>query len=521
MALEIVVVLGATVLLCNAIAGRLRVAPPVLLLGAGALIGLVPAFHEVRLPPDVMLLLFLPALLYVESLTTSLREIRYMLRVVLLMSTVLVVATAGGVAWIAHEIGLAWGPAWVLGAALAPTDATAVGVLARALPRRTMTVLRAESLINDGTALVLYGVAVALTIGEETLSLPHIGFLFAVSYVGGVLVGLVVAGAGLWIRAHLDRPMHENLVSLLTPFTSFLLAELFDASGVLAVVVAGLVMSQVGPRVMRADTRQQAFAFWQLSTFALNGALFVLVGLQITASVRDLPAGGLAEALIAVGVISAGVVGVRFLWSFTLPYLLRAVDRRPSQRERRSTARSRVVMSVAGFRGAVSMAAALAVPVALRSGEPFPDRELIIFVTSGVIAVTLVVGGLALPAVVRWARLPEDTEVEEETHLAEREATRAAIEALPEVAERMRIPAIVAERLRLEYEQHLSHIEATDNGDADALDALRLEMVQYKRMIVVGLRDDRRIDDIVLRRLQLRLDIEELRLANRGSNDGD
>jgi len=188
--LEMVVVVGVALVLCGALAQRFPVAPAISLLAVGALLGLVPALRDVQLPPEVVLLLFLPALLYWESLTTSLREIRSNLRVVVLTSTVLVVATAAAVAAVAHHLlGMAWGPAWVLGAALAPTDATAVGVLARALPRRTVTVLRAESLVNDGTALVIYGIAVGITVGQQDLGFWPVSWLLVLSYGGGVLAG--------------------------------------------------------------------------------------------------------------------------------------------------------------------------------------------------------------------------------------------------------------------------------------------------------------------------------------------
>src|SRR3954462_7238021 len=184
--LEAVVVLGAALLAGSVLARRARIAPPVLLLACGLLLGFVPALRQVHLPSEAVLLLFLPALLYWESLTTSLREIRSNLRVIVLSSTLLVIATAAAVAAAAHALGMPWGPAWVLGAALAPTDATAVGVLARSLPRRTLTTLRAESLINDGTALVVYGLAVGVTVGEDSLGALHVSGLFLLSYGGGL-----------------------------------------------------------------------------------------------------------------------------------------------------------------------------------------------------------------------------------------------------------------------------------------------------------------------------------------------
>lgn len=307
--LELVVALGVTVLVCGVLARRFGVAPPVLLLACGALLGFAPALRGVHLPPDVVLLLFLPALLYWESLTTSLREIRSNLRVIVLLSTALVILTAWAVAATAHALGLGWGPAWVLGAAVAPTDATAVGTLAAVLPRRTLTVLRAESLVNDGTALVIYSLAVGITAGAEHLSALYTGWLLLRAYGGGALAGAVTAWLAVRVRRHLGDPLLENVAILLIPFTAFLLAEAIHASGVLAVVVCGLIMSQADPRVGHPGARQQSEASWSLAAFVLNGALFVLVGLELQSAVRGLTSVDLVRGVIAVVGVSAAVIG--------------------------------------------------------------------------------------------------------------------------------------------------------------------------------------------------------------------
>jgi Na+/H+ antiporter len=524
--------MGVTVLGCAVLAARVRIAPPVLLLVCGALLGFVPALRQVQLPSEVVLLLFLPALLYWESLTTSLREIRSNLRVIVLLSTALVIATAAAVAAVAHALGMGWGPAWVLGAAVAPTDATAVGVLARALPRRNVTVLRAESLVNDGTALVIYALAIGITQGAEHLSVPRVAGLFLLAYGGGAVAGAIVAWLSLRVYRAVEDPMLGTIASLVTPFAAFGLAQAVHASGVLAVVVAGLIISQQGPRAGRPDTRQEIQAFWTVSTFVLNCTLFVLIGLELQSAVRGLastsPAAGqggtgLTHGLLMVGAVSGAVIGARFAWMFTTTYLIRAVDRRPEQRLRRVGARARVVSAMAGFRGAVSLAAALAVPVTVSSGRPFPDRDLIIFVTAGVIVVTLVVQGLLLPVVVRWAHLGHDGSVQTERHLAETTATEEALEAIPELAAGLDTDAEITARLQREYSKHLRVLHANDGDAADEpalhydqqYTALRQAVLARKRAVVLRLRDEGRIDDTVLRQVQARLDIEEVRLSRR------
>jgi CPA1 family monovalent cation:H+ antiporter len=511
-----VVVLGVALVACGALARRYPIAPAVLLVLVGVLIGFVPHLRHAQLPPEVVLLLFLPALLYWESLTTSLREIRNNLPVVLLTSTALVLATAAAAATAAPALGLEWGPAWILGAAVAPTDATAVGVLARDLPRRTVTVLRAESLINDGTALVIYGLAVGATVGEEHLTGWHVTGLLVLAYGGGVLAGALVGLVSWQLRRRMDDPMLEGMAMLVTPFAAFLLADSVHASGVLAVVVCGLFMSQVAPRITSAVTRQIVVPFWALSTTVLSSALFVLVGLSAQSAVRELDSASALRALLDVVVVTGVVVAVRWLWLFTTPYLVRVLDRRPGRQSPRTPARQQAVSAVAGFRGAVSLAAVLAVPHHLDSGAPFPGRDLIVLIACGVILLSLL-QALLLPAVVRFARQPVDTAVEEELQFAEEYNHDVAIDALEDTATELGVGAAVVERLRHELDNQRRLLAAgSSEGDPvvqhdDEYTTLSLALIARRREALLELRDEQRIDDIVLRRVQARLDIEEVR----------
>ncbi|MBO0907016.1 Na+/H+ antiporter [Arthrobacter sunyaminii] len=524
---ELVVILCTAVLLCSLAARRWGLPAPVLLLACGILLGLIPALAEVELPPEAVLFLFLPVLLYWESISTSLREVRSNLRGIVLMGTLLVIVTAWAVAAAAHALGLPWGPAWVLGAAIAPTDATAVGALARVLPNRYVTVLRAESLINDGTALVVYGVAVAATARTEVLDAADVSGRFLLAYAGGIAAGALTAWAGVHVRRWIQDPLLSNVVTILSPFTAFVLAESVEASGVLAVVVAGLAMGRLGPRVVQAGTRRQMTAFWSLATFLLNGALFVLVGLELPRAISELTRGELFRGLVLVGVVTVVIVAVRLAYLFGTTYLIRLLDRRESQRARRISNRARVVSGLAGFRGAVSLAAALATPRSTAAGTPFPDRDLIIFVAAGVIVVTLVLQAPLLPAVARWARLPQDTEARtEELRFAQASAINDALEAMPRLASELGTDQQVVDELVTEYNQRLgvlralaNETDADDDGAARALTRagqyreLGLALIARKRNTLIRLRDERRIDDTVLLQLQARLDLEEVRLA--------
>jgi len=516
--LELIVVVLLALLAGTALGRRFGVAPPLVLLVLGVGLGFLPAFRGLTVPPELVLLVVLPALLYWESLTTSLREIRANLRVIVLSSVLLVVVTAGVVAVVLHALGMPWGPAWILGGVLAPTDATAVAGVAKGMPRRTLTTLRAESLVNDGTALVIYAIVVHAV--AEPVTGGYLAGRFTLSYLGGAAAGVAVWWLAVQLRERVHEAIQQSVISVLTPFAAFLLAELVEASGVLAVVVAGLLLSQSGPRLIPAAARVQSQSFWAVVSHVLNGALFVLVGMQLVTAADGLSSADLAQAVGWTAAAFGAVIGARMLWFHTTPYVVRALDRRPVQRTRRVSWRHRMPGAWAGFRGAVSLAAALGVPETTADGAPFPGRDVIIFVTGGVILATLLIQGLTLPAVVRWARLPVDDGVEGERHHAEKVATRAALDALPVEAERLGLTGKVVAKLEAEYRMHAEALaeagaEHPDDGrprEAD-FDALRLAVLAHKRAAVVRLRDERTIDDIVLREVQAQLDAEEVRLT--------
>jgi CPA1 family monovalent cation:H+ antiporter len=517
-ALLLVVVLGATVLVGTTIGGRYSVAPPVLLIVGGALLALIPRLSHVTLPSEAVLLLFLPPILYYESLNVSLREIRANLRVILLQAVALVIVTMVAISYAVQAVGVPAEAAWILGAVLAPTDAAAVAGLAKRMPRRTLTTLRAESLINDGTALVLFAVAVGALGGAATPSPPMLAAEFVWSFAGGILAGLATGGVVVQIRRHLDDPLREGALGVLTPFVAFLLAEVVHASGVVAVVVVGLVLAYAGPRVIRARSRFWTFAFWDISTFLLNGSLFVLVGMQVPQAVRGIDGSAVGHALLVAFTATAVAILTRLAWMHVSAWLIRSVDRRAVQRTRRVSWRVRTAAGWAGFRGAVSLAAALAVPATLPDGTAYADRDLIVFSTVTVIVVTILLQGLTLPYVLRWAGLEGDEARADETRTARLEATRAALDALPGLARSMDAPPDMVERIKVDYEGHVEELRAEGGEDRQAVryerleHELRLAVLQRKRQAVTALRDANRIDDYVLRDLQAGLDIEEIRL---------
>ncbi|MCU1585044.1 MAG: Na+/H+ antiporter [Microbacteriaceae bacterium] len=525
--LILVVALGAAIIVGGTIASRLRIPPPLVLLILGAGLGFVPFFGHVTLPPELVLLLFLPGLLYWESINTSLREIRNNLRVILLLAVGLVFATTAVIAVIGHAFGLTWPVAIALGAILAPTDATAVAAVVGHLPRRAGTILRAESLVNDGTALVLYASAVTAAVSGKPVVLGETVLRFLASYGVGILIGALAGFIVVGIRKFLKERLLANTLSVLTPFLAYLPAESLGVSGVVAVVTCGLVLSQRGPQLITASMRSQSFGFWQLTTFILNGSLFVLIGLELHRVIQSI--GDNWSHALALGVAATvAVIVTRLAWSNGTTYLIRAIDRRPKQRARRSGFRQRFPIAWAGFRGAVSLAAALALPTNTASGAPLPGRSVVIAVTFVVILLTLIVLGLTLPAIVRWSRLSVDPAELDEELLAEQVVLNAALEALPGVASSLSAPDEAREAVRRDYEERLGRIHReegdpslahVDETETDLEAALRLGLLPAKRSALVQLRDARRIDDIVHRRVLGRIDLEELRLSDAPGDD--
>ena len=525
--LGLVVVLGATIIIGAAIASRLRVAAPLVLLVLGAGLGFIPLLSNIQLPPDLVLLLFLPALLYWESLNTSLREIRANLRVISLLAIGLVFATAAVVALVGHAFGLSWPMSVALGAILAPTDATAVASIAGRLPRRVQTILRAESLVNDGTALVLYTVAVAAAVSGESVSVGGAALSFVLSYLLGLAIGLAVGFAVIGLRRILHGRLQANTISVLTPFLAYLPAEYFHVSGVVAVVACGLLVSQLGPDLITASSRAQGFGFWQLTTYLLNAALFVLIGLQLSIVVRGLDSNWLIT--LAFGLLCAvAVVLVRLVWSNTVPYVIRLLDRRPQQRTRRVAFRQRFPLAWAGFRGAVSLAAALALPTQTAAGDPLPGRDVVIAVSFCVILFTLLVQGLTLPALVRWGRLPDDPTEFDEQLLAEQTAIQAELDALDRIADELGTPPESRETVRRALQQGIERIHREEGNPAlahrdenqiDQEARLRVALVPEKRKALSRLRRAGRIDDVIHRRATAQIDLEELRFSSPVEDD--
>jgi monovalent cation/hydrogen antiporter len=490
---------------------------PILLVLGGLVLEFVPGMPVVELPPELVLVAFLPPLLYWSGFFSSPRDLRADARAIGGAAVGLVLVTAAAVAVAAHAMvdGLGWAAAFALGAIVSPTDPLAATAIGRRLgvPRRLITLLEGESLVNDATALVAYRVAVTAAVSGSFVAWQA-GARFVVGATGGVAVGLAVGWLVAEARRRIDDPVVEIVVSVATGYAAYLPAELFGVSGVLAAVTAGLYVGWRAPALASAATRLLGFSFWEVLVYLANAVLFILVGLQlrpILSSLAGTPAAVLAGQAVAV---SAVVVAVRLGWHFTIPYLVRLLDRRPGQMLRRVGARERLVLGWSGMRGAVSLAAALALP------RDFPMRDLILFLTFAVILATLVVQGLTLPALIRRLRLPGDGAEEKEELRARLAAAQAALDRLGELSGADWTRDDTVERLQGLFEFRRRRLKARagkieDDGTEDrslAYQRLVRELLEAQRQAIVRLRNQGVISNDVMHRIERELDLEDTRL---------
>jgi monovalent cation/hydrogen antiporter len=496
---------------------------PVTLVLGGTLIGFLPGVPDVELDPDLVLLIFLPPLLYGAAFFTSVRDLRRNARPIALLSIPLVFVTMTAVAVVAHEmVGLDWGPAFVLGAIVSPTDAVAPAEIMRRIgaPRRLITVVEGENLTNDWTALVLYKFAVA-AVATGSFSLVKAVPEFFATGVGGALIGLIAGRIIREVRARIDDPPTEITISLLSGYAAYLPAEELGLSGVIAAVTTGLYMGWHTPQLTTPLMRLQGIALWEILTFLLNAVLFLLVGLQLPGILEDLSGQETAELIWWGFLVSLVVIAVRLAWGFTVPYLIRAIDRRPSQRERRSPPAERLAIGWAGMRGSVSLAAALAVPLTVDSGAEFPNRELIIFLAFAVIFVTLIGQGLTLGPLIAWLGLEDDGVEEQEEQVARRRIAEAGLTRLEEIGEPDWVSAETMDRVGALLDYRRRRFDALADGDgqpfedrADAYRRLMYDVYDAQREALVEMRNRGDISDEVRRKIERDLDLEESRLEN-------
>jgi monovalent cation/hydrogen antiporter len=481
---------------------------PVALVLGGLVIGLVPGLPSPELDPDIVFFVFLPPLLYAAAIRVSAHELKANWAPITLLAVGLVLVTICAVAAVANAVlGIPWAAAFVLGAILGPTDpVSAAAVLDRlGVHGRTKPILEGESLVNDGTGLTAYKIALA-AVGAGAGSPFEVTFEFVKVAAGGIAIGLAVG----WVFAHLRRivtdPSLDVTLSVVTPFMAYVPAEELHVSGVLATVAAGLYMGVRSLDVIEPGTRLRTLSFWESASFLLDGLLFLLIGVQVPGIVERIEDANEYTLAGYALLVTAVVVAVRFLWMLVIPRLL------PSH----TSSAERIAIAWSGMRGGVSLAAALAIPT-----EDFPQRDLVVFVAYAVIVLTLVLPGLTLDPLVKRLGLAESEEDKRNHAEARVRITKAAIERLEELADDA--PDHVVERLRDRYGSRLERLEARLEGDQDEHGRtdvavggrLMAEMIDAEREVLKKMRSERAFSPDMLREIERELDLDESRLRAR------
>jgi CPA1 family monovalent cation:H+ antiporter len=521
---EIICTLLMVVVALAIFAKRVALPYPVLLVIGGLVLGFVPGLPGVKLEPDLVFLFLLPPLLYPAALFTSWRDFRANLSPILLLAIGLVLLTTAFVAVVAHALtGLPWATAFILGAIVSPTDAVAATAIANRLrvPQRIVTILEGESLVNDATALVAYRFAIAATM-SGTFSLSEASLRFILVALGGTGIGLSIGWLASRIQRRLDDPPVQITISLLTPFAAYIPAERLHVSGVLAVVAAGLFLGWRTPQILTYRTRLNLYVFWEMMVFLLNGLVFVLIGLQLLRLLHSLSGRSLKQLFWHGALISCATILVRIAWVFASTNVLRLISTSLRKRDPYPAWRNLAIVAWTGMRGVVSLAAALALPLTLSDGSPFPGRDYILFITFCVILATLVLQGLSLPVVIRRLGVVDDGLANVEERTARLKANEAALAYLGEVDNQF--PPDMVERLRAEYDDRIRQLEVcastagdrSDGAYAPSYQRLQQDALDVERRTIIQLRDEYVINDEVLRRIQSDLDHAEARLRTSG-----
>ncbi|MGZ4877423.1 MAG: Na+/H+ antiporter [Candidatus Angelobacter sp.] len=508
----------------TALARKLQTPYPIVLVVAGLLLSLVPGIPRVTLNPDLVFLVVLPPLLFAGAWLTSWRDFVHNLVSISFLAFGLVGFTVPGVAGTAHLSfpGFDWRLGMVLGAVVSTTDAIAATAIAKrvGLPQRVVDVLEGESLLNDATGLLALEFGLAIVVAGQTPTVSS-GFLrLAYLTAAGIGVGLLIGAIIHWVEHHIDDAPIEITISIMVPYAAYLAAEFIHASGVLAVVACGLYLGRGSAHFFSPAVRIQANAVWSVFTFILNGFVFVLIGLQLPIVREGIKSYSSASLLLYGGLFSLLVIVLRLLWVFpgtTLAYWIRRHVLH--QNEQRPPARQIFMTGWTGMRGVIALAAALSVPEHLADGSPFPQRNLIIFLTFSVILVTLVLQGLTLPALIRALGLAGSSGANCEETEARRIMAEAALNQLNKASEEAEPDfAALYEDLKEHYRRRLSSLpregEDHDGSDPEAYAkflALSLELLRLERETAINLRNNGRINDEVLRQLLQELDLSETR----------
>jgi monovalent cation/hydrogen antiporter len=519
--LATVIVLLAIVTALAEVTDKIKIPYPILLVLSGMAIGFFPGLPAIKIDPEVIFLIFLPPILYSAAWTTSWPDFKKAKRPITLLAIGCVLFSTCAVAWISHYFipGMGWPEAFVLGAIISPPDAIAATAATKGLgvPKRVVTVLEGESLVNDATGLIAYKYAVAAVVtGVFHFWEAGLQFIYVASL--GIALGFIVGIAVKWIhKITPHNPTTDTTLTFLTPFIAYLSAEALHVSGVLAVVVCGLYISWNSSEVFSQQTRLQANSSWNTAIFILNGIIFILIGLQLPDIINNLQQHSLAEALKYGFIVSAAVIVGRIIWVYPGAYVPRWISKGIRQREPDTTIGLVSIVAWSGMRGVVSLAAALALPLTIEGSKPFPQRGLIIFITFCVIFSTLILQGLTLRPLIKLLGIKKDGKEREDEENARLTLATSIIEHIEENYA-MALSDEVLNQIKTKYEIRIQRLRKDviqrmiDEKDIIEFHRIQQELLNKERKELLSLRKNGLISDEALRKIEYELDLEETRL---------
>ncbi len=517
--LKTLVLLVACAVVLGWLARHFNVAYPIVLVLGGIALGFVPKLPDFPLDPNLILVVVLPPILYQAARSTSWRDFRANFQPISMLAVGLVAATTVAVAatakWLVPD--LPWAAAFVLGAIVSPPDAAAAtAILGRLkLPRRIVAILEGESLVNDASALVLYKFAVAAVV-TGAFSLAEATLQFVVVAVGGVAVGIVMGWLFVLIHTHLKDALAEIMLSVLLPYSAYLIAEALPVSGVLAVVAAGLVRGRHAPEIFEPETRLLGHSVWNLIVFLMNALIFILIGWQLQDILSRLEAYSVLQLAWYSVAVSTAAIAVRMLWVFPGAHLPPLLSRWIHGREKPPPWQQVTLVGWCGMRGIVSLAAALALPLTTDALTPFPGRDLIIFLTFVVIVVTLVIQGLTLTPLIRALKIGGDWDTLSEERTARSALLDAALARIGRLEQEGSTPQEVIEHVRTDYATRRAQTDPSSlvvPSSEDPMRCARLAAIDAQRARLIELWRSDTIGDQVLHDIERELDLEQTRLT--------
>ncbi len=525
--ITIIILLLAIITALAEVTDRIKIPYPILLVLVGIGVSLVPGLPAITLNPDTVFLIFLPPVLYAAAWTTSWPDFKAAKRSITLLAIGCVLFTTTMIAVVAHYFipGFGWPESFVLGAIISPPDAVAATAATKGLsiPRRIVTILEGESLVNDATGLIAYryGIAAAAT-GTFIFWLASLNFIYVAA--GGIIIGLALGQVFKWIhKITPDNAINDTTLTFIAPYVAYLIAENehIHVSGVLSVVSCGLFLSWNSSEIFSHQSRLNAVSVWNTVIFILNGLIFILIGLQLPVILSHIKDHSTLTLVVYGIVISVATIVLRLIWVYPGAYLPRWLSKRIRTREPRPDMRQVTIVAWSGMRGVVSLAAALALPLTVGEGSPFPNRDMILFLTFSVIFATLVIQGLSLPYLIRWLGIKPS---EEELHEEKQARLHLVGKVIEHIEENYSIGLSdeVLNQIKTKYEIRNLRIQkenGTNNGSGrltmdqvSDFHRVQSDLLKVERNILISMRKDGRISEEALRKIEYELDLEESRI---------